>query len=103
MPLSSKERAELRAEAHGLSAGVHVGHQGVTPTLVQALDDALRTRELVKVQLNRNADETPKAVANRLAEELGADVVQVIGRTATFYRENPELERKVGALPPWRA
>jgi RNA-binding protein len=103
MPLSSKERAELRAEAHHLSTGVQVGHQGITPTLVQALDDALRTRELVKVQLSKNADETPKALANRLAKQVGADVVQVIGRTATFYRENPELERKPGAGPPWRA
>jgi RNA-binding protein len=103
MPLSSKERAELRAEAHHLSAGVHVGHQGITPTLVQALDDALRTRELVKVQLNKNAEESPKDLANRLGNEVGADVVQVIGRTATFYRENPELERKPGAAPPWRA
>ncbi|MDQ3950010.1 MAG: YhbY family RNA-binding protein [Gemmatimonadota bacterium] len=103
MPLSSKERAELRAEAHHLSADVQVGHQGITPTLVQALDDALRARELVKVQLSKNADETPKALANRLAKQVGADVVQVIGRTATFYRENPELERKPGAGPPWRA
>ena len=102
MPLSSKERAELRAEAHHLTAMVHVGHQGVTPTVVQALDDALRTRELVKVQLSKNADETPKALANQLGTRLGADVVQVIGRTATFYRENPELERKPGAEPPWR-
>ncbi len=101
MPLSSKERAELRAEAHHLSADVHIGHQGITPTLVQALDDALRTRELVKVQLNKNADETPKALASRLGAQVGADVVQVIGRTATFYRENPELERKAG-MPPWR-
>jgi RNA-binding protein len=101
MPISAKERAELRAEAHHLSARVHVGHQGITPTLIQALDDALRTRELVKVQLSKNADETPKTLANRLSEEVGADIVQVIGRTATFYRENPELERKPGA-PPWR-
>jgi RNA-binding protein len=103
MPLSSRERAELRAEAHRLSASVHVGHQGITLTLVQALDDALRTRELVKVQLNKNAEETPKTVANRLGAEVGADIVQVIGRTATFYRENPDLERKTGARPPWRA
>jgi RNA-binding protein len=103
MALSAKERAELRAEAHHLSAGVHVGHQGITPTLVQALDDALRTRELVKVQLSKKAEETPKALANRLANEVGADVVQVIGRTATFYRENPEMERKPGAGPPWRS
>jgi RNA-binding protein len=101
MPLSSKERAELRAEAHHLSASVHVGHQGITPTVVQALDDALRTRELVKVQLSKNADETPKALANKLATDVGADVVQVIGRTATFYRANPALERRPGAAP-WR-
>jgi len=103
MPLSSKERAELRAEAHHLSPGVHIGHQGLTPAVVQSLDDALRTRELVKVQLSKNADEKPRELANRLGAEVGADVVQVIGRTATFYRENPELERKPGAPPPWRS
>jgi RNA-binding protein len=102
MPMSSKERAELRAEAHHLTAVVQIGHQGITPTLIHALDDALRTRELVKVQLSKHADETPKAIASRLAAELGAEVVQVIGRTATLYRENPELERKPGAEPPWR-
>jgi RNA-binding protein len=31
---------------------------------------------------------------------MGADVVQVIGRTFTLYRENPDL--KHGELPPWR-
>ncbi len=102
MTMTSKRRAELRAEAHHLHPSVHVGHHGVSPTVVQSLDDALRTRELVKVQLSKNADEAPKTVANRLASEMSADVVQVIGRTATFYRENPELERKPGAGPPWR-
>lgn len=102
MPLSSKERAGLRAEAHHLTATVHVGHQGITPTLLHSLDDALRTRELVKVQLSKHAEASPKAVATRLAEEVGADVVQVIGRTATFYRENPDLDHKPGAAPAWR-
>ena len=36
------------------------------------------------------------------AEQLGADVVQTIGRTCTLYRENPDLERKKDAPPPWR-
>ena len=43
MSLSSKERASLRAEAHHLSASVHVGHHGLTDTLRQTVDDALRT------------------------------------------------------------
>jgi RNA-binding protein len=102
MPISGKERAELRAEAHHLDPLVHIGANGVTPTLVTSLHEALRTRELVKVQLGRLIDEKPRAIAERLAQETGAIVVQVIGRTATLYRENPELERKHGAPPPWR-
>jgi len=102
MPLTGKKRAELRGEAHHLDPLVHIGAQGVTPTLVGALDDALRTRELVKVQLGRPVDEKPRAIAERLAQETGAIVVQVIGRTATLYRENPDLERKPGADPPWK-
>jgi RNA-binding protein len=102
MPLTSKARATLRAEGHRLSPTVHVGHHGLTPSLVRALDDALRTRELVKVALNRTADAKPKAMASELAEAVGADVVQVIGRTATLYRQNPELTGTPGAAPPWR-
>ena len=102
MTLSSKERAALRAEAHHLTPVVHVGHQGLTDALRQTLDDALRTHELVKVALAKTTDVSAKDAASQLAETLGADVVQTIGRTCTLYRENPDLERKKGAPPPWR-
>jgi RNA-binding protein len=101
MALSSKERAALRAEAHHLSASVHVGQLGVTDAVLQTIDDALRTRELVKIQLPRAGDTSAKDAANEIAASVHADVVQVIGKTATLFRENPELERKDGA-PPWR-
>jgi RNA-binding protein len=90
--LSSKERAALRAEAHHLAVTVHVGHQGVTDSVRQSLDDAIRTRELVKIQFSRNDEVNVKDAANDLARAMGADIVQVIGRTATLYRENPELK-----------
>jgi RNA-binding protein len=102
MTLSSKERAALRAEAHHLDPLVHVGHHGLTDALRQTLDDALRTHELVKVALAKSTDVAAKDAAHQLAEQLGADVVQTIGRTCTLYRENPDLERKKGAPPPWR-
>jgi Predicted RNA-binding protein containing KH domain, possibly ribosomal protein len=101
MPLTSKDRAALRAEAHHLSASVHVGQQGLTDAVRTTIDDALRTRELVKIQFTKSADVSAKEVANDLASAVGAEVVQVIGRTATIYRENPSLERKDGT-PPWR-
>lgn len=92
--LSSKRRAELRAEAHHLQPLVHVGHQGITDAVMQTVDDALRTRELVKLQMGRHAEIDVRKTAHELAAKLQADVVQVIGRTTTLYRENPELRRE---------
>jgi RNA-binding protein len=100
--LKGKERAELRAEAHHLSPTVHVGQQGLTPSLMASLDDALRTRELVKVKLGNKGDLKPKDVANSLALATNSAVIQVIGRTATLFRENPEMDKKRGDIPPWR-
>lgn len=100
--MKGRERAELRAEAHHLNPTVHIGQHGLTPAAISSLDDALRTRELVKVKLGNKDDVKPKDVANSLALATNAAVVQVIGRTATFFRENPDLARKRGDLPPWR-
>jgi RNA-binding protein len=92
MTMRGKDRATLRAAANRLPATVHVGHQGVIPGTLQSLDDALRTHELVKVQLSKHSDRTPKIIANEIAAATSAEVVQVIGRTATFYRFNPDLK-----------
>jgi RNA-binding protein len=88
--MKGKERAQLRAEAHHLSPTVHVGQQGITPALIQSLDDALRTRELVKIQIGRSATVGVKEAAQELAAATGAEVVQVIGKTTTLYRKRPE-------------
>lgn len=100
-PLSGKERAALRAHANGLSATVHVGQQGLSAALIKSLDDALRTHELVKVQLGRTADIPPGEAARQLAGATSSQVIQVIGRTTTLYRHNPELTRVAGGVPPW--
>ncbi|MHB8838048.1 MAG: YhbY family RNA-binding protein [Gemmatimonadaceae bacterium] len=102
MTMSGKMRAALRAECNQLTATVHVGKDGLTQALLQSLDDALRTRELVKVALNRTVGVSAKAAAHELAEAMGAEVIQSIGKTATIYRQNPEIKGKKGDLPPWR-
>ena len=102
MTMSGKDRAELRAEAHHLMPLVHVGQHGLSPTVIQSLEEALRARELVKVQIGKPVDTKAKDVAAALATATGAAVIQVIGKTATLYRRNPELLRKKGEPPPWR-
>jgi RNA-binding protein len=100
--MKGSERAELRAEAHHLQPTVHVGQNGITPSLIGSLDDALRTHELVKVKLGKTSEIKPKDAASELASATASDVVQVIGRTATFYRENPDIKKRKDDLPPWR-
>lgn len=89
MPLTSKARAALRAQANRLDAKVHVGKEGDSPAVRATIDDVLRTQELVKVALTKTCDAEPKPLANTLAAALEAEVVQVIGRTFTLWREKP--------------
>ena len=100
--MKGRERADLRGEAHHLTVAVHVGQQGITPSLVGALDDVLRTRELVKCQVGKNNELKAREAASLLAPQVNAEVVQVIGRTFTLYRHNPDLARAADGLPPWR-
>jgi RNA-binding protein len=100
--MKGNERAALRAEAHHLDPSVHMGQNGMTTSFIASLDDALRTHELVKVKLAKTTDAKPKDVAAQLSSATRSEVIQVIGRTATLYRHNPEIQRKNGDLPPWR-
>ena len=82
--MRGKERAELRAAAHHLDPTVHVGQGGLSDAVIASLDDALRTHELVKVQLGKHLDMPPKEAASHLAAGTESEVVQVIGRTCTL-------------------
>jgi RNA-binding protein len=89
--MKGKDRATLRAEAQHLDAAVHIGGQGINDALVASLQDVLRTRELVKVKIGKGTDLKAKDAAEVLAKRTRSEVVQVIGRTVTLYRLNPEL------------
>ncbi|MCU0622979.1 MAG: YhbY family RNA-binding protein [Gemmatimonadaceae bacterium] len=84
----------MRAQANRLEAKVHIGKEGDSAAVRATLDDVLRTQELVKVALTKNAEAEPKPLANALAGALGADVVQVIGRTFTLFREKDDDDRR---------
>jgi RNA-binding protein len=88
--MRGKDRAVLRAEAHHLDPIVHLGVGGITAPVVASLDDALRTHELVKVQLGKHLDVSPKEAAGQLAAATQSEVIQVIGRTCVLYRKAPE-------------
>ena len=84
--LTSKERAELRAQANTLDTTLMVGKDGVTEAVVAEADNQLTARELVKGKVLENAMLTPREVCDALCEATGADGVAVIGTKFVIYR-----------------
>ena len=94
--MTGKERAAFRAQANHLEPLFQVGKGGMSDALIKQTDDALRARELIKVKvLLESSPETPRQVADALAEATKADVIQVIGGVIVLYRESPELREKL--------
>lgn len=93
--ISSKQRAYLRGLANDIPAIMQVGKGGLSENLLKTFSDALEARELIKLNVLENSGETPRAVADALAEALGADVVAVTGKKVVLYRrasKKPTIE-----------
>ena len=91
--LTSKQRAYLRGLATNESAIMQIGKGGLSDNLVKTVSDALEARELIKMSVLENCDETPKEMANALAAAVSADLVGVIGRKIILYRESEKHKR----------
>lgn len=93
--LDSKQRAFLRSLAADADTIVMVGKGGLTDNIIKQTEDALTARELVKGKVLETAPIEVRECAEQLAEQTGADVVQVIGRKFVLFRvnrENPVIE-----------
>jgi len=96
-PLTATQKRYLRGLAHDLKPVILVGQKGITDTLLAELEGALSHHELIKVRLADDDRDARTEAIERILERTGAEQVQSIGKTATFYKRNPE--RAQFALP----
>ena len=93
--LTGKQKKALRSMANTLKPIFQVGKDGVSYNLINTLSDALEAHELVKLSVLKTCPEDVREVALDLGSGTNAEVVQIIGRTITLYREsreNPQIE-----------
>lgn len=88
--LTSKQRAYLRGLGNTLEPIFLIGKGGVTDNMINDIDAALEARELIKLKVLNNSLEEPREAANVIADQLDADVVQVIGGKFILYRPSKE-------------
>lgn len=84
--ISSRARSYLRSLAHHLEPVVQIGNEGVTEGVVAATSTALDEHELIKLRIGQSFDGDRKEAARSLAQQTGADLVQIIGRVVVLYR-----------------
>ena len=92
--MTTKQRAALRSMGAVMEPVLHIGKEGITPTVIKQCWDALEASELIKVQVQRNAPygQTREA-CDELCEKVHAEPVQVIGNRFVIYREAREDSR----------
>ncbi len=95
MPLTSKQRSQLRALAAAEDTIVQVGKGGITENLVASVNAALKARELIKCRVLENSMLTAREACDALCEACRAEAVQVIGTKFVLYKRNEKDPRIV--------
>ena len=95
MAITSKQRAYLKGLANSMDSIFQVGKASLTPEIIQAVDEALEKRELIKLSVLKNCFDDPNEIADIMAERSKSQVVQVIGKKIILYRpakNNPKIQ-----------
>lgn len=95
MPLTSKQRAQLRGLAAAEDTIVQVGKGGITENLIESVSAALKARELIKGRVLENSMLSAREACDALAEACRAESVQVIGTKFVLYKRNEKDPRIV--------
>ncbi len=85
--LTSKQRAILRSKANTMDPVFQIGKGEIDDAVVQAVNDCLAARELIKLKILNNSMYSAREASEILCEACEADGVQVIGSKFVLYRQ----------------
>lgn len=86
--LTGKQRAYLKQEAHDFKPIINIGKNSLSDKLIDAIDEALEARELIKIKiLNNNLDDDQEIIQTILTK-LDCEFISHLGSIFTIYRKN---------------
>ena len=98
--LTSKQRAEFRAQANSLETTLMVGKDGVTEAVVAEADKLLTARELVKGKVLETALMSAREASDAICEATGADQVRHLAvQRKMSGRAQPDRPRQTQGDP----
>ncbi len=88
--LTGKQKRFLRGLGHSLKPAVMIGKGEISDAVREETSAALESHELVKIKMLESCLTDRHEVAETLAGECSAEVVQVLGRTILLFRRGRE-------------
>ncbi len=92
LQITSEQRRQLRAQAHGLNPVVSIAQQGLSESVLKEIDACLKAHELIKIRVYGDDRAAREGYFNTICETLGAAQVQHIGKLLVVWRPRPEDE-----------
>ena len=92
--LTSKERAELRAQANTLETTLIVGKEGGTEAVAAGADNLLTARALIKGKVLEAALMSAREASDAICEATGADGVACVGNKFVIYRFSEKCQEE---------
>ncbi|TYR21384.1 ribosome assembly RNA-binding protein YhbY [Lactococcus lactis] len=93
MEMNGKQKRYLRGLAVNIKPIVQIGKSGLSNEILTSIRNAADARELIKVNILQNSDEVATDVAEAI-EEMGLDVVQIIGRNLIVFKVSDRKENR---------
>ncbi|NOZ54468.1 MAG: ribosome assembly RNA-binding protein YhbY [Gammaproteobacteria bacterium] len=90
MKLNSKQKRFLRAQAHKLKPIVIVGNVGLTPTVLEEIDNSIEHHELIKIRINASDRINRQQMIEKISQHTYSQLVMSIGHIAAFYRTSQQ-------------
>ena len=92
--MTSKERAEKRAQANTLEVTLIVGKSGVSQTLLDEAAILLDSHELVKGRVLETSGLTAREASDEICQALGAEGIACVGTKFVIWRKSEKLEQE---------
>lgn len=93
MEMNGKQKRYLRSLAVNIKPIVQIGKSGLSNEILTSIRNAADARELIKVNILQNSDEVATDVTEAI-EEMGLDVVQIIGRNLIVFKVSDRKENR---------
>ena len=92
--LTSKQRAEFRAQANSLDTTLIVGKEGVTEAIIAEAERLLTARELVKGKVLETALMSAREVSDEICEATGAEGISCVGYKFVIWRFSEKCQEE---------